>query len=38
MLAYARSGQASAALAQYEACRRIMLKEFNAEPSAETTA
>ena len=38
MLAYVRSGQPSAALAQYEVCRRVMLKEFNAGPSAETTA
>lgn len=38
MLALARSGQRSAALAQYEACRRILQKELGVEPSAETQA
>lgn len=38
MLALARSGQRSAALAQYEACRRILEKEMGVTPSAETTA
>lgn len=37
MLAHVRSGQPSAALAQYETCRRVMLKEFNTEPSSATT-
>ncbi|MBP7688120.1 MAG: tetratricopeptide repeat protein [Thermoflexales bacterium] len=37
MLAHVRSGQPSAALAQYEVCRRVMQQEFNAEPSAATT-
>src|SRR5436190_242902 len=32
------TGQRSAALAQYEACRRALAQELNAEPSAETTA
>lgn len=36
MLALARSGQRSAALAQYETCRRILQKELGVEPSAET--
>ncbi|MBP7693892.1 MAG: tetratricopeptide repeat protein [Anaerolineales bacterium] len=38
MLALARSGQRSAALAQYEAGRRILEKELGVAPSAETTA
>ncbi|MEZ4767395.1 MAG: BTAD domain-containing putative transcriptional regulator [Caldilineales bacterium] len=38
MLALARSGQFSAALAQYQACRDILQREFDAAPSAETTA
>ena len=38
MLALARTGQHSAALAQYESCRRILHEVFGAEPSAETTA
>lgn len=38
MLALARSGQRSAALAQYETCRRILEKELGVKPSAGTTA
>ncbi len=38
MLALARSGQRSAALAQYETCRRILEKELGVAPSPETTA
>lgn len=38
MLALARSGQRSAALAQYETCRRILEEELGVTPSAETTA
>lgn len=38
MLALARSGQRSAALAQYETCRRILQKELGVEPSTETQA
>jgi len=38
MLAQARSGQRSAALAQYETCRRLLAQELRVEPSAETTA
>jgi len=38
MLALARSGQHSVALAQYQACRKVLRQEFDAEPSAETTA
>ncbi|MEJ5199114.1 MAG: BTAD domain-containing putative transcriptional regulator, partial [Anaerolineae bacterium] len=34
----ARSGQHSAALAQYEACRRLLRKELGVEPTDETTA
>lgn len=34
----ALSGQRSAAMAQYETCRRILADELGAEPSAETTA
>ncbi|NUM44610.1 MAG: protein kinase [Anaerolineales bacterium] len=38
MLLYARSGQRTAALAQYEQCRRVLAKELDVDPSAETTA
>lgn len=38
MLLLARSGQRSAALAQYETCRRILAEELGIEPAAETTA
>ncbi len=38
MLSLARSGQYSAALAQYQACRTVLASEFDALPSAETTA
>ncbi len=38
MSALARAGQRSAALAQYQSCRRILEKELGVEPSAETTA
>ena len=34
----ALSGQRSAALAQYEACRHLLRKELGVEPSAETSA
>ena len=34
----ALSGQRSAALAQYETCRRILADEFGVEPAEETTA
>lgn len=34
----ARSGQRSAALAQYEQCRRVLVEELDVEPSTETTA
>jgi predicted ATPase/DNA-binding SARP family transcriptional activator/Tfp pilus assembly protein PilF len=34
----ARSGQRSAALAQYDICRRILAKELKIEPHKETTA
>lgn len=37
MLALARSGQRSAALAQYETCHKILEKELGVKPSAETT-
>ena len=37
MVALARSGQRSAALAQYETCRRLLAQELRVEPSAETT-
>ena len=37
MSALARAGQRSAALAQYQTCRRILEKELGVEPSAETT-
>jgi predicted ATPase/DNA-binding SARP family transcriptional activator len=38
MLLQARTGQFSAALAQYETCKRILEKELGVEPSLETTA
>ncbi|MEW6241717.1 MAG: BTAD domain-containing putative transcriptional regulator, partial [Chloroflexota bacterium] len=38
MSALARAGQRSAALAQYQSCRRVLQKELGVEPSAETTA
>jgi predicted ATPase len=38
MRALALGGQRSAALAQYETCRRIMATELGAEPAAETQA
>jgi DNA-binding SARP family transcriptional activator/predicted ATPase len=38
MLALARSGQRSAALAQYQTCRRLLDKELGVTPSLETTA
>lgn len=38
MLLQARNGQRSTALAQYQSCRSMLRKEFQAEPSAETTA
>ncbi|MFN8460610.1 MAG: BTAD domain-containing putative transcriptional regulator [Anaerolineales bacterium] len=38
MSALARAGQRSAALAQYQTCRRILAKELGVEPSSETTA
>lgn len=37
MALLARSGQRSAALAQYAACRQALADELNAEPSQETT-
>ena len=36
MQALAASGQRSAALAQYEVCRKILLEELGVEPAAET--
>lgn len=36
MLLYARTGQRSAALAQYETCRQVLRAEMGVEPSAET--
>lgn len=36
MRVYGASGQRSAALAQYETCRRMLAKELGVEPSAET--
>ncbi len=36
MLLLARSGQYSAALAQYETCRRTLRREFGIEPATET--
>lgn len=38
MQGLARSGQRSAALAQYEACRRILQQELGVDPAAETQA
>ncbi len=38
MIALARSGQRSAALAQYETCRRLLDQELGVRPSLETTA
>lgn len=38
MLAQLRSGQRSAALAQYETCRRLLEAELGVSPSAETIA
>lgn len=38
MLLLARSGQYSAALAQFETCRRMLAEELAVEPSQETTA
>jgi len=37
MRAFALDGQRGAALAQYEACRKILAREFNAPPAEETT-
>lgn len=37
MDAFARDGQRGAALAQYDTCRKILAREFNAAPSEETT-
>lgn len=38
MLLLARSGQRSAALAQYETCRQVLAEELDVEPTPETTA
>jgi DNA-binding SARP family transcriptional activator len=38
MRVLARKGQRSAALAQYEGCRKVLAEELGVEPSAETTA
>lgn len=38
MLLQARTGQISAALTQYEICKKILEKELGVEPSLETTA
>jgi DNA-binding SARP family transcriptional activator/predicted ATPase len=38
MMLLARSRQRSAALAQYEACRRVLARELSVEPMPETTA
>ncbi|HEX9925076.1 MAG TPA: BTAD domain-containing putative transcriptional regulator, partial [Anaerolineae bacterium] len=38
MALLARNGQRSAALAQYETCRRVLADELAAEPGTETTA
>ena len=38
MLLLARSGQRSAALAQYETCRRMLAQELGVQPTPETTA
>jgi DNA-binding SARP family transcriptional activator len=37
MRVLALSGQRSAALAQYESCRRLLVEELDVEPAAETT-
>ncbi len=37
MQALAHSGQRAAALAQYETCRRVLARELDVSPSAETT-
>ena len=37
MSALARDGQRGAALAQYDTCRKILAREFNATPAEETT-
>ncbi|MFN8401802.1 MAG: tetratricopeptide repeat protein [Anaerolineales bacterium] len=37
MLLYAKTGQMSAALSQYETCKKILEKELGVEPSLETT-
>ena len=38
MWLYVRTGQRSAALAQYQSCRRTLDRELGVEPTAETTA
>jgi DNA-binding SARP family transcriptional activator len=38
MLILARNGERSAAIAQYEACRRVLAAELGVEPMEETTA
>ena len=38
MLLLARSGQRSAALAQFETCRRVLREQLGVEPARETTA
>lgn len=38
ILLLARSGQRSAALAQYQTCRQVLAEELGVEPMAETTA
>ncbi len=38
MTLYAHNGQHAAALAQYEACRRVLKADLDAEPAAETTS
>jgi len=38
MRLFALTGQRSAALAQYETCRRLLIKELAVEPAAETVA
>ena len=38
MILLARNGQRSAALAQYERCRRVLEEELGVEPSPKTTA
>ncbi|MBP7962930.1 MAG: NACHT domain-containing protein [Caldilineaceae bacterium] len=37
MVLLAQTGERSAALAQFESCRRILMEEFGVEPLAETT-